>query len=185
MVGDVNAHIGRPVLRGRTEFHLVAGNFTAERCQLAQGNSKGGTAANVKHASPVLAGMKHLVDDQIAQIVDVEHVTHLLALPAETDVGELPAKIMGGNPERDDALIGFTHLPGTGDEAAAIDGAAEAVGVGVFDDHELGSEFGHAVKRARAVEGEIFVDAAAGTPGNQLLVGQRKAVRLLTKRQGI
>jgi hypothetical protein len=95
MVGDVKSHIGGP---GRTEFRLVAGNFAAERRQLAQGNSKRGAAA-VKHMALVSVRMKHLANDQIAQIVDMENVTHLLALPAETDVGKRPAKTMGGPPK--------------------------------------------------------------------------------------
>jgi hypothetical protein len=56
-------------------------------------------------------------------------------------------------------LIGSESVPRTGDDTAAIDHGAQAVGVGVLGEQELGGELGRPVQRPSSVERKRLVDS--------------------------
>ena len=125
-------------------------------------------------AAPALRVAELLVD-QVDQVVDVEQVAHLLAGAAVADVGEGPAEVVAEQPPGEDALVDLAHLPGPGDHAAAVGHRAQAEGVGVLLDQQLGGELGRAVERARAGEREVLGDARRPGAGDGLLGGELEA----------
>ncbi len=179
-VAQVDRHVAGAGLGDDPDRHLVAGQLAAERGRLQQREAALAAAADVGgDAAPALRVAELLVD-QVDQVVDVEQVAHLLARAAVADVGERAAEEVAEQPPGEDALVDLAHLPGPGDHAAAVGHRAQAEGVGVLLDQQLGGELGRAVEGAGAGQREVLGDARRPGPGDRLRGGQLEAgLRLL------
>ena len=102
---------------------------------------------------------------------------------AVADVGERAAEEVAEQPPGEDALVDLAHLPGAGDHAAAVDHRAQAEGVGVLLDQQLGGELGRPVEGARAGQREVLGDPRRPGAGDGLLGGQLEAGLGLLQRQ--
>ena len=111
--------------------------YTTEIGKFAEGDGGFEPAGDVTEPSVPRGEFADLHDEKIAQVVNMEEVADLLALPAVADVAERTLEIVGHDPERDDALVHFAKLPGSGDDAATVDGGFETVGGTVFLDEEF------------------------------------------------
>jgi hypothetical protein len=128
-------------------------------------------------------GVGELLEDEVTEIVDVEHVAHLLARAAVSDVAERAADVMGQEPVREHALVHLAHLPRSGKHATTIHHGPDAETVGVLANEQLGREFRRSVQRSRSLERERLADPRRRRAGYGLLVGQREPRRLLAQHE--
>jgi hypothetical protein len=122
--------------------------------------------------------VKELMLNEIDDIVDRDQVPDLLALPAVSEVGQLPAEVMAQHPMREDALVDLAHLPGAGNDAAAVDNRHEPEGGGVFGDQQLGGQLRRSVERSGAIQRKALRDSPLRNAFERLL-GLELEARLL------
>ena len=94
----------------------------------------------------------------------MQHVADLVAGAAEPAIGEGAAIKVPRRPQHKKALVDLAHLPGPGQDAAAVDDRPRPKGGVIFLDQQFRGELARAVKRAGARRQEIFADAALGPP---------------------
>src|SRR3954470_5728164 len=174
-VGQVYRDVPLARLLHRRDRHLVAGQPLADRGRLAQREAALAATADV-HSAPVpVLGVEQLTLDQVDQVLDVEEVPYLLAMPPEPDVAEWVAEAVGEHPVGEHPLVDLAHLPGPGNDAAAVDHRRHAEALAVLLDQQLGRELGGAVERPRALEREVLGDALRTHPPHRLLAGDLEA----------
>src|SRR3954451_19565722 len=157
-VGQVYRDISLARLLHRRDRHLVAGELPADRGRLAQRKAALVAAADVHRAPVPGAGIEQLPLDQVEQVLDVEEIAHLLATPPEPDVAERVAEVVGEHPVGEDPLVDLAHLPGSGDDAAAVDHGGDTEALAVLLDQHLGGQLGGTVERPRPLEREVLGD---------------------------
>ena len=169
VVGEVEGDVGVAVLGFAGDGDGVAGEFAAEGGHFAEGGADVASASDVEGLAGEGVEVVDLVQDELEEVVDVEHVAYLFAGAAVADVFEGTAEEVAGGPEHDDALVDFTHLPGSGEDAAAVGEAAQIVHGDVFGKEVFGAEFGCAVEGACTIERKGFGEALGGDAGDVLL----------------
>jgi len=80
-VGDVERHVGGAGLGDRIDRDRLPGHAAAELGQLTERCRHAAAAADVEDLPGYVVEARDLARDEIAEIVDVQHVAHLL--PAE------------------------------------------------------------------------------------------------------
>src|SRR3954471_15948107 len=139
-VRQVYRHVPLARLLHRRDRHLVAGQPPADLGRLAQREAALAAAADV-HRTPVPGvGIEQLALDQVDQVLDMEEIAHLLAMPSEADVAERVAEVVGEHPVGEHPLVDLPHLPGAGDDAATVDHRGDAEPLAVLLDQHLGGE---------------------------------------------
>ncbi len=169
IVGEVEGDVGVAVLGFAGDGDGVAGEFAAEGAHFAEGGADVASAADVEGLAGEGIEVVDLVQDELEEVVDVEHVAYLFAGAAVADVFEGTTEEVAGGPEHDDALVDFAHLPGSGEDAAAVGETAQVVHGDVFGEEVFGAEFGRAVEGTCAVERKGFGEALGGYAGDVLL----------------
>ena len=83
-------------------------------------------------------------------------ISCLMSAATEADVAQLRSSQISINPIGEDALIGASELPGSGQHATAVDPSRDLKRLFVFERKNFGRDFGAAVKRKRRVCGELL-----------------------------
>src|SRR5436305_2691403 len=174
-VGQVYRDVPLAGLLHRRDRHLVAGEALADLGGLTQREAALAATADVHRAPVPRLGLEQLALDQVNQVLDVKEVAHLLALPTDADVAERVAEAVGEHPVGEDPLVDLAHLPGAGDDAAAVDHRRDAEALAVLLDQQLGRELGRAVERPRALEREFLGDALRAHSADRLLGSELEA----------
>src|ERR1700753_755794 len=97
-VGKIDGDVSRRGLGDRGDRNLVAGKALADAGRLAQREAALVAAAGVHGVAVPLRWVEELALDEVDQVLDVEKVSHLLAMPPEPDVGERVAEVVGEHP---------------------------------------------------------------------------------------
>src|SRR6201999_1658320 len=171
-VGKIDRHVALPRLGDRGDLHLVAGQPLTDAGRLAQREAALVAAAGVHGAAVPLVGIEQLPLDQVDQVLDVEEIAYLFAMPPEPDVGERVAEVVGKHPVGEYPLVDLSHLPGAGDHAEAVDHGGDAERGPVLLDQQLGGQLGGSVERARALQREVLGDPGRGDAADLLLGGE-------------
>src|SRR5829696_4649486 len=182
-VGEVDGDVTRPLHRLAADVQLTTDELATERGRLQQRETAARATADVDRGPRPALRVPQLLVYQLDEILDVEQVPNLLA--AVPDVRQGPTEVVGEQPVREHPLVYLPHLPGAGDDAAAIDHRSQAEGGCILADQELGRELGRAVERAGALQRELLGDAFLRGAG-QRLVGSELEPRLaLAQRQRV
>lgn len=83
----------------------------SHRGQLAQRYAACHAAANIEQGAGVFVQSIQLADNQIIEVIDVQHIAHLQSMAAKTHIGQRPAEQMTSKPQHDKAVIDLAHLP--------------------------------------------------------------------------
>ena len=98
---------------------------------------------------------------------------------AEANIAQRAGRSMPGHPERHDALVDLAHLPGAGQDAAAVDDRAHSIGMNIFLNQKLARQLARPVERPGASSGKSSAmpcsEKPRGHPGG---ITQRNASRL-------
>src|SRR5207245_8172791 len=130
-------NVARASLLHRLDRNLVAGQLAADLGRLQQREAALSPAADIDGAPVPLLRIEQLQLNQVDQVLHVEKVANLLALAAEADVFERLAEVMGKHPVGEHPLVDPSHLPGTGDDTAAIDHRRNTEARSVLLDQQL------------------------------------------------
>ena len=182
-VRRVERHVARARVGDRLDRDLVAGQLAAQVGRLAQRQRAGDAAADVERLPVPALGVGELLEHEVAEVVDVQQVAHLLAAAAVADVGQRPLLHVREQPVREHALVDLAHLPRPGDHAEAVDRRGHAERVGVLGEQQLGGELRGAVERARSRQREVLGDPVLGRARHRLLGLEREARLLLAQRE--
>src|ERR1700761_6884541 len=148
-VGKIDGDVPLPGLGDRGDRHLVAGQALADAGGLAQREAALVAAAGVHGTAVPLVGIEQLPLDQVDQVLDVQKIAHLLAMPPEPDVGERVAEIVGEHPVGEHPLVDLSHLPGAGDDAETVDHGGHAERRAVLLDQQPGGQPPRPLERPR------------------------------------
>ena len=89
----------------------------------------------------------------------MQDIADLFAGAAVADVGKRFAEIVTQYPQRHDALVHLSHLPGSGNDAAAIDGRAQPESGAIFLNQAFAGKLGQPIKRAGTLSRAGFLHA--------------------------
>src|SRR5919201_3487734 len=117
-VGNINGDVPGPLLVGRPDGNLAAGDIPAQLRGFGERKAAIQPSAHVHHHTGPVVGTDQLVVGQLNQVLHVQQVADLLASPSETDVAELAPEVVGEHPVGECALINVAHLPVPRDHAA-------------------------------------------------------------------
>src|SRR5918997_1467001 len=149
---------------------LSPGDLLAQVGGLQQGEALLQAASHVERSAVEEVQIPYLRVHQLVEIRDVQEVSHLLAGPAVAEVAQLPAEVVPGHPEGEDALVHLAHLPGTGYYPAAVYEGFYAIGRSIFFDEHLRGQLGRPVEGTSTSEREVLGDTVRRDPRVRLLI---------------
>ena len=184
-VSQIDADVSGSVFRLTVDRKRSPRDVATDGRQLAKRRAHVSSTADVERPSVHHVEILQLVEHQRQEVVDVQHVAHLLALATETDVAERSAEQMPRDPQGNDALIDLAHLPRSRDHAASVRDGAEPVHLAILDHEQLGAQLRGSVQRARALQREVLGDTAGRCSGHRLIVVELETQRRIMEAQRV
>src|ERR1700737_576641 len=159
IIGDVVRNVGSARRWIAAYRNAATGALAAQFREFSERHTALGTTANVICGAIVASEVRDLLPDKATQVIDVQDVADLQSFSTKANVAERTTEQVPGSPQRNEPLIDFAHLPGTGNHTAAIDDGSQPVHGPVLSDEQLRRELRRSIHRSMSGQREISRNA--------------------------